>query len=67
VAPTDIKDDVDTVSEVSRRINQLLIDAGGDQSEVDQDALELILNEAFTDEFNAAGGRIDGWAETNCT
>lgn len=66
VAPTDIKEDVDTVAEISRRINELLIDAGGDDSQVDQDAMELIFNEAFTEEFGGAGERVDDWTEANC-
>lgn len=67
VAPSDIKGDVDTLAEVSRSINELLIDAGGDDSQVDEDAMELIFTSAFTEEFGGASGRVDDWTEANCS
>ncbi|MEE8331526.1 MAG: hypothetical protein V3R84_07115 [Acidimicrobiia bacterium] len=67
VAPTDIKGDVDTLAEISQKINELLIDAGGDDSQVDEAAMELIFNEVFTEEFGGAGDRVDDWTDSNCS
>ena len=66
VAPAEIKDDVETVVAVSLRLTDVLIDAGGDGSKVDQGVIEEIFSESFTEEFNTAGEAVDDWTTANC-
>ena len=67
VAPDDISADLKTVVDVSQQINDVLIAAGGDESQIDNAAMEAIFTESFTEEFGGASQRVEDWADANCT
>lgn len=62
VAPDEIKTEVDTVTDVALQLTDLLIEAGGDESQVDVE--ELVIDE---DEFDDANVAVDAWRTANCS
>ena len=67
VAPEEIKADAETFANGVLQITDLLIAAGGDESQVDSAALESVSQEVFTDEFGAAADRVTAWRTSNCS
>ncbi len=67
VAPEEIKADAETFANGVLQITDLLIAAGGDESQVDAAALESVSEEVFTEEFDAAAGRVTAWRNSNCS
>lgn len=67
VAPEDIRADTETVANGALQITDLLIAAGGDESQVDGAELESVSEEVFTDEYGAAADRVTAWRTSNCS
>ncbi len=67
VAPEEIKADAELFADGVLKITDLLIAAGGDQTQVDAEALQSVSEEIFTPEFDAAADRVNAWRDSNCS
>jgi hypothetical protein len=67
VAPEEIQADAEIVANGAIQFTDLLIEAGGDDSAVDQTAAQELVNTVFTPEFDTASQRVDAWRSTNCS
>ena len=67
VAPEEIQADAETVANGAIQFTDLLIEAGGDDSAVDQTAALELVGAVFTPEFDAASDRVETWRSTNCS
>ena len=67
VAPEEIQADAETFANGVLQITDLLIAAGGDESQVDSAAMDSVSEEVFTDEFDAAAARVTAWRTSNCS
>ena len=67
VAPDEIQADAETVANGAIQFTDLLIEAGGDDSAIDQTAAQELVSTVFTPEFDAASQRVDAWRSTNCS
>lgn len=63
VAPDEIKEEVELVTDGAVQLTDLLIEAGNDESQLDSGVVEGI----FTDEFDAAADSVDAWRTSNCS
>ena len=66
-APEEIKADAETFANGVVQITDLLIAAGGDESQVDSAAMEALSEEVFTDDFDGAADRVTAWRTSNCS
>jgi hypothetical protein len=48
-------------------MTDLLIEAGGDESQVSEEAINSVSDEFLTADFDAAAGRVGAWRTTNCS
>ncbi len=67
VAPEEIRADAETFTDGVIQITDLLIAAGGDQSQVDSAAMESVTGEVLTQEFNDAANSVIAWEASNCS
>lgn len=63
VVPDEIRADAETFANYVLEVTDLLIAAGGDESRVDQAALEAIPDEGVA----AAARSVDEWSRSNCS
>ncbi|NNF55729.1 MAG: hypothetical protein HKN03_14985 [Acidimicrobiales bacterium] len=67
VAPEEIKAEAETFANGVIQITDLLIAAGGDESQVDIAAMESVTEDILTPEFDAAAGEVNAWKASNCS
>lgn len=67
VAPDEINADAVLVADGAIRITDLLIAAGGDESQIDPEELQTAVGEVFTAEYEAAAESVNGWRAANCS
>ena len=67
VAPKEIKADAETFTDGVIQITDLLIAAGGDQSQVDNEAMAAVTGDVLTPEFDAAANSVIAWEASNCS
>lgn len=67
IAPEEIKADAETFTDGVIQITDLLIAAGGDESQLDIAAMESVSDEVLTPEFAAAAGEVNAWKVSNCS
>lgn len=66
VAPEEIGADAGMVADGAIRITDLLIAAGGDETQIDEAELQLVVGEVFTPEYEAATQSVAAWRVANC-
>ena len=67
VAPEEIKADAETFTNGVIQITDLLIAAGGDESQVDSAAMQSVTGDVITQEFNDAANSVIAWEASNCS
>ena len=67
VAPEEIKADAETFTDGVIQITDLLIAAGGDESQVGTEAMESVSGDVLTQEFTDAANSVIAWEASNCS
>lgn len=67
VVPDEIKIEADLVREAILASNDVMTEAGGDFTKIDQVDLESLSAEYFTAEFEDAARTVGDWRTANCT
>ncbi len=67
VVPEEIKATAQLVADVVAASNELMLEAGGDVTQIDQADMETLTNEVFNEEFEAAVQNVGTWRADSCT
>jgi hypothetical protein len=67
VVPEEIKADAQLVADGVEASNELMLEAGGDFTQIDQAAMETLTSEVFNEEFDAAVQNVSAWRADSCT
>lgn len=67
VAPEEIKADAQVVADGVVASNELMLEAGGDFTQIPQADMDAVAGEYFTDEFETAAVNVATWRAASCS
>ena len=67
VVPEEIRADAQLVADGAAASNELMLEAGGDFTQIDQADMDAVASEFFTEEFETAIQNVGAWRAESCT